>query len=239
MLYRIVICDDDPNFREILQRRVSARLKDRGIDFSIVLYSSGEELLKELEEAEQLPHLVFLDILMGEINGIDTARKIREKDSQTSIVFITSSDQYVFLGYEVQALQYLLKPIQEEQLTEILEFDLKRRFEKQYLTFQIKLTTYHIAHDEILYLESDRKATKLFVKNRGEVYRIPMRISELENTLIKAAFCRCHRGFIVNLSHVTEINSKFLMLDHSIEIPIGRLYAASTKHSFLQYIQAV
>lgn len=239
MLYRIVICDDDSDFRETLQRRVSARLKDRGIDFSIVLFSSGEELLREFEQMEQLPHLVFLDIMMGEINGIDTARQIREKDGQISIVFITSSDQYVFLGYEVQALQYLMKPIQDDQLSEILEFDLRRRFEKKYLTFRIKLTTYHIAHDEILYLESERKATKLFVKNRSEVYRIPMRISELENALLKATFCRCHRGFIVNLSQVTELNAKFLLLDHSIEIPIGKLYAASTRHSFLQYIQAI
>lgn len=236
MLYRIAICDDDIEFRQVLHHRITAILKEKGIDFSIIQCSTGEELLRELEQGMQPMNMIFLDILMGELNGIDTARNIRQKDSQASIVFITSTDQYVFSGYEVQALQYLMKPIQEQQLSQILQFDLRRRFNKQYFTFRIKLTTYHIAHEEILFLESDLKATKL--SSKSGTYRLPMRISELETYLPKATFCRCHRGFIVNLGYITDINSKMLTLDQTTQIPIGKIYAEATKHAFLSYIGA-
>lgn len=105
---------------------MSEILKISGIAFEIASFPSGEALLSHINEKSADFDMIFLDIFMKEINGIDTARAIRLTNDSTAIIFTTVSSQHVFSGYEVQALQYLLKPVNQQALAAALTVDLKK-----------------------------------------------------------------------------------------------------------------
>lgn len=231
MLYKIAICDDEEDFVAVLQKEVSEILKNRGVAFDIASFPSGEALLSQKYADFDL---IFLDIFMKEINGIDTAKAIRLTNDSAAIIFTTASGQYVYTGYEVQALQYLLKPINRQALADALMVDLKRRFENRYFVIKSGGMTHKVPFDDIEYLESALKSVKL-VANQG-VYEISAGISDIESSLPKLSFYRCHRGFIVNFKQVSKMNAQSLTTVRGTVIPVGKTYAKAVNRAFLNYI---
>ena len=147
-------------------------------------------------------------------------------NDSTAIIFTTASGQYVFAGYEVQALQYLLKPINWQALEATLRVDLKRRFGNRYFVCKSGGMTQKVPYDDIEYLESSLKSVKLVVKQG--IYEIYAKISDIEESLPKLSFCRCHRGFIINFKQVVKMNAQFLTTVGGTVIPIGKTYVGAT-----------
>lgn len=234
IVYRIAICDDEEDFVRLLADQVSEILKARGVDFDIAAFSSGEELLGHISEKPAAFDLFLLDIFMKEINGVDTARAIRHADESAAIIFTTASERYVFSGYEVQALQYLLKPIDRQALAAALAVDLKRRHENRYFVFKSGGMTQKVPYNDIEYLESSLKSVRLVTKQG--VYEIHDQISNFENSLPKLSFCRCHRGFIINFKQISKMTAQSITTVRGTVIPIGKTYARATSRAFLNYI---
>lgn len=234
MLYKIAICDDEADFVAALRGQVSEILKNSGVAFDIAAFPSGEALLSHINQKSAGFDLIFLDIFMKEINGIDTAKAIRLTNDSASIIFTTASGQYVYTGYEVQALQYLLKPIDRQALAAALLVDLKRRFENRYFVFKSGGMTHKVPFDDIEYLESTLKSVKLVAKQG--VYEIHAGISDMESGLPRQSFCRCHRGFIVNFKQVSGMNGQSLTTVQGTVIPVGKTYAKAVSRAFLNYI---
>lgn len=234
MVYRIAICDDEEDFVQLIEKQVSEIMKDRGVNYDIATFPSGEALLNHICENSTEFDLFLLDIFMKEINGVETAKAIRLTNDSASIIFTTVSGQHVFSGYEVQALQYLLKPINWQALSTALTIDLKRRFENRYFVFKSGGMTQKVPYDDIEYLESMLKSVKLV--SRQGVYEIYNKISNIEAILPKLSFCRCHRGFVVNFRQVSKINAQFITTIRGTVIPIGKTYSRATSRAFLNYI---
>ncbi|MHB1042487.1 MAG: LytR/AlgR family response regulator transcription factor [Eubacteriales bacterium] len=234
IVYRIAVCDDDESFVRLLTEQVSEILNARGVDYDIAAFPSGEALLNHINEKPAAFDLFLLDIFMKEINGVDTAKAIRCVNDSAAIIFTTSSEQYVFSGYEVQALQYLLKPIDRQALSAALTVDLKRRYENRYFVFKAGGGTQKVPYDEIEYLESTLKSIKLVAKQR--TYEIYDQISNIEGILPKLSFCRCHRGFIINFRQVAKMTAQSITTVCGTLIPIGKTYSGSTNRAFLNYI---
>lgn len=234
ILYRIAICDDDEDFVRLLEAQVSEILADRGVDFDITAFPSGEALLNHIYDKSAVFDLFLLDIYMKEINGVDAARAIRLLSDSAAIIFTTSSGQHVFSGYEVQALQYLLKPVSRDALSAALTVDLKRRYENRYFVFKAGGGTQKVPYDEIEYLESNLKSVKLVAKQGA--YEIYDQISNLEQALPKLSFSRCHRGFIINFRQVAKITAQSITTVQGTFIPIGKTYSGPTNRAFLNYI---
>ncbi|MHB8125276.1 MAG: LytR/AlgR family response regulator transcription factor [Desulfitobacteriaceae bacterium] len=234
IVYRIALCDDDEDFVRRLSEQVSEILKARGVDFAIAAFPSGEALLKHINEKPVAFDLFLLDIYMKEVSGMETAKAIRRTNDSAAIIFTTASEQYVFSGYAVQALQYLLKPIDRQDLSAALTVDLKRRFENRYFVFKSGGVTQKVPYEEIEYLESTLKSVKLVAKQGA--YEISDQISSIEGTLPKLSFCRCHRGFIINFRQVSKMTAQSITTVCGTLIPIGKTYAGSTNRAFLNYI---
>ncbi|ACV63156.1 two component transcriptional regulator, LytTR family [Desulfofarcimen acetoxidans DSM 771] len=234
MLYKIAICDDEENFVVALRHQVSGILHNTGVAFDIEVFFSGEALLNCINEEPAGFDLIFLDIFMKEINGIDTARAIRLTNNYVAIIFTTVSGQYVYTGYEVQALQYLLKPINTQALATALLVDLKRRFENRYFVFKSRGMTHKVPYDDIEFFESTLKSVNLVAKQG--IYEINSGISGMESSLPKLNFCRCHRGFIINFKQVSMMNAQFFTTLSGTLIPIGKTYAKAVNRAFLNYI---
>lgn len=233
MGYRIAICDDEVSSIAELRGRIADILAESGLLHEMETFTSGESFYEAFRKDPKAFDIIFLDILMGEINGMDTAKAVRGLNETVSIVFTTSSDKYVFAGYDVQALQYIIKPVQKEGLEKVLSRDLKR-FRSRNFNFRNRGNTYSIPFADILYFESALKNVKLVT--RQGTYELTAKITDLEGALPGSEFFRCHRGFIVNLKHVSKMNTKYFILPDEEEIPIGKTYHPEAVKVFLDYI---
>lgn len=166
-------------------------------------FSSGEEIIA----CEKRFDIIFLDIKMTGIGGIETARRLREKDDGAVLIFVTGAKEYVFDALDLYAFQYLLKPINERKFSEVLERAAKeaaKNAEKRELFIKSKKLT--IDQADILYIESSGKKAAIHVSGSNKIIEIYASMDELEKEL-DDSFYRCHRSYIVNMSHIEEYGS--------------------------------
>lgn len=116
-MINIAICDDDIDEIKIISTFVSKNIKELNISFKITVFNEGQDLIEHISSAKENFDIIFLDIYMKASQGIDIARKIREFDEECKIIFITSSREHAIDSYEVRAVYYILKPIDEEKLS--------------------------------------------------------------------------------------------------------------------------
>ncbi|MCE0792318.1 response regulator, partial [Clostridioides difficile] len=155
-MIKIAVCEDEKETQLLIEDYLENILEDINIEYEIQKYLSGEDLLESnLKDID----ILLLDIKMEKLNGMDTARKIREVDNEMEIIFITSLIDYVQEGYEVRAYRYLLKPIELEDLkkhvlTCIKDIEINK---KSHITIKNKSNTYKIYLNEIKYIEVQKK----------------------------------------------------------------------------------
>ena len=109
---RIAICDDEKNIRELIANKVAKQYPDA----EIIFFQSGEELLLVDESID----ILFLDIQMSGIDGMETARELRKKDKSVILVFVTAVEEYVFQAFDVGAFNYIVKPIDDGKFSDVL-----------------------------------------------------------------------------------------------------------------------
>lgn len=226
---QIAIVDDE---RIICEQIKDFIQRDHG-DCQIDTYLSGRALLEVKKQFD----LVFLDIQMEGMNGMDTARAIRELQPDTVLIFVTGSKEYVFEAFDVSAFHYLLKPLEETKFMEVLKRAIgesrKCRAEKQKRLF-IRTKNLTIDQKDILYIESRGK--KVDIHTRKETFSIYGAMSELE-TQLGESFYRCHRGYLVNMAYITEYGADSITLTGG-----ARVYLTKKKHgefvkAYMWYLQ--
>lgn len=232
-MINIAVCEDEKETQLLIVDYIENILKNISIEYEIQKYLSGEELLESnLKDID----ILFLDIKMEKLNGMDTARKIREVDNEMEIIFITSLIDYVQEGYEVRAYRYLLKPIELEELkkhvlTCIKDIEINR---DSYITIKNKSNTYKIYLNEIKYIEVQKKDMLIHTINKN--FDIRYSLSKIEKELNLYKFIRCHKSFIVNLSYVENIKHNIAILESGEEVPISRYRYKEVKEKFLKFL---
>lgn len=217
-MFKIVICEDDFIFRKNLKENIEVILKDITNQFEIIMFNNGEELIENYPEDVDI---FFLDIEMNELTGMDVARKIREVNESSEIIFTTGLLNYVQDGYEVRAYRYLLKPIKFENLKNHLNSCIKDIIKKNEnnMVIQSKGEIYKLKIDEITFVEVINKDIIIHTINKSYNTKTNMRIIEKE--LVKYNFYRCHKSFLVNMKYIDYVK-KNVILVNNIEIPISR-----------------
>ena len=165
---------------------------------------------------------------------MEMAQAFRGRDEQTSILFISSSREYLKEGYSVRPLQYLYKPIDPKELEEVLRTDLRLHRRLERLTISVGGKTAVLPLAELLYMESQNHNSVAYFPDRQEGFRITL--SEIERLLPADLFCRCHHSFLVNMSHIRQINRRALELDQGSQIPVGRNYYETAQAKFIQFL---
>lgn len=214
----ICICDDEKELRKSLSKIIKTELQLQGIPCRIREFDSGSALLEGLEEEDG--DILFLDIKMKGLNGIDTATQLRKISPHIVIIFITAYPDFVFQGYEVRAFRYILKPYREDKIREILGLAVEesRRMEEQFYYIKQKGQLLRLPLKEILYFKSDRKkVTAVAVKGQEVFYA---RLSDIEAEL-PTGFIRIHNRYLVNLSHVSRIGNTFCLCGEE-QLPVSR-----------------
>ena len=230
-MIEIAVCDDEAVIRGQLHQSVKKNIPDSNIE----VYATGEELLA----ANKSFDLVFLDIQMEGVSGMEAARALRLKKESTIIIFVTGSKEYVFEAFDVSAFHYLLKPLGEEKLGEILKRALeevkKRKIQdKKQLLVQTRNCKYNLDQSTIFYLESRGK--KVEIHTPGETIDVYASISKLEEQL-GSGFYRCHRGYLVNLAHIAEYRTDRIRLSNGDEVYLAKEKYPSFVKTYMRYLQ--
>ena len=232
-MIQIAVCDDEKAIRE----RIAGLVEKQGADCRTELFATGDELLAVKRHYD----MIFLDIQMKGRNGIETARAIRKYDEQAVIVFVTAVREYVFEAFDVGAFHYLLKPIGEEKFAEVFAAA-KREIEKRPrgreetppLFLKGRKRGIMLKQKDILYIESrSNKVVIHTVRDEIEAWRS---MQKMEGEL-GSSFYRCHRGYLVNMEHITEYSGDMIEMDNG-----ERIYLAKEKYqefvkAYMRYLR--
>ncbi|MGL5752235.1 MAG: LytR/AlgR family response regulator transcription factor [Paraclostridium sp.] len=209
MILSIVICDDEAIHREILKSYLN-RILDKNT-YKLVEFSNGKELLDNYPERVDL---LFLDVQMPYINGLDTARNLRVFDTSVTIIFTTAIIDFMQQGYEVRAFRYLLKPIQYNDFNKHVSESMKEISEsyESYLTIkEINLgEIVRITLNSILYIETDSRY--VLIHTDSYVYKSRVSINIIEKELDKNIFYRCHRSYLININKIKSIKQNTVLI---------------------------
>ena len=233
-MLQIAICDDEQFYREKIQALLEGYLKKRGLPFELHLFLSGEAFLEQCENNVKFD-IVFLDISMEEIDGIQTAKRIRSFHSNTYIVFVTAFMDYALEGYKVNAVRYLMKDTldlaMEECMTAILQ-----KMQVAHVTFPFLEGEKKLYTDNILYVESrGHKAIFHYMEEEAVTYQIYDKLDNVERKLEGCHFVRIHKSYLVNMKHIRKVSNYAAYLDTGEELPIPRLRFQTVKETFVDY----
>lgn len=233
---RIAIVEDDRGDAELLRSCLKDWSSERGIVLvpPPTLFFSGEALLEKF--APDQYDLIFLDVLMEGVNGMETARRIRAQDSRCRLIFITSSPDFAVESYEVSAAYYLLKPYSYEKLRDALDRSQAQRLEQgQYIDLHGREGKQRLYLHQIAYTEYAGRRICVH-GGSGSVSYVPMSQGEFSARLLDYPyFCDCMRGILVNLEYVDKLLPDRFLLKDGQEIPISRLKYHEVREKFLQF----
>ena len=228
---QLAICEDDSAMLSRLKQAIEAWSEKQKSEIVIFSYQSAEAFLFAWPETSF--DLVFLDIQMNQMSGIELAKHIRKTDKNMLIVFITSFMQYAIDGYDVNALHYLVKPLSVSKLLPILDKALTiiRSRQDIYMTVPEGKGIIKIMFGEILYFSVQAHIASIYTSDA--VFKKRNTMGELKE-ILPTYFVRCHRSYIVNLFKVECVYGEHLLLTNGEKLPISRKNSKEVKDAFIR-----
>lgn len=229
----IAICEDEKIQVELLEKYVNNWAEKRNIKVFIDAFSSAESFDFSWSMDKRYD-VLLLDIQMEGINGVELAKKIRKDDDVIDIIFITAIFDYIQVGYDVGAINYLIKPIDEKKLHQCLDRIVKKiPKEEKTILVDSDEGIIRIVQDDIRYIESFEHNVE--INTIDGKYTIRKNISAIESELDENSFVRCHRSYIVGLEHIKRIRKEDIELDNGEVIPVSRRQYSKTNMAFIKY----
>lgn len=231
-MLRIAVCEDEKLQRKTLKDYISKIFNEISKEYELIEFESGEELLSNYPRDLDI---LLLDIQMGDINGMDTARKLREFDNNVEIIFITGVWEYVQEGYEVKAYRYLIKPVDFENFKKQFNSCINNieKSSKADIIVIYKGETNKINVSSIVYIETEGRNTIIHTKNGS--YKSNSGINKLEKELENKSFIRCHNSFLINLDYINKICQSSVKLG-DYEITVSRHKMKELKLRFTSFL---
>lgn len=237
-MLRVAICDNEKIFAEKLKCLIALYLESKAVPYQIDLFLSGEEFVSlDLDMAKY--EIVFLDINMEQMNGIETAMRLRKVSKKTFLVFVTAFIDYTLEGYKVDAVRYVLKNVTdfEEAIYESLDAVWKRLEHSLYIKkFPFRDGVRRISFGDIVYIESHLHELSFHVLEQElNTYSLRDTMSRLELKLPTEDFVRIHQSFLVNLRFVRMIKPRRVILTDGTELTIAKSRYKNVKERFIYY----
>ncbi len=224
-MYQIALCDDEAAEMEKIKSLLRLyQERHLGCVFQIECFENVNELLIRMEEGEYLPDILLMDIYMPGMLGIQAAQEIRKMGNGCRIIFLTSSKEYALEAYRVDAVQYLIKPILEQELFPVFDKTLKAmdKEERQHLLLRIEGSIRRVALHDILYCEAQKKSQCIYLTEKRHLH-LRMTMSWLQEMLAgHEEFVRAGVAYIINLEHVESLNTQIVQMDNGDEIYLPR-----------------
>lgn len=240
----IAVIEDEKSHADILVKYIMLWLGQQECKGRVQAFSDAESFLFEWEE-NRTWDVLFIDIQMPGISGLELAKKIRKKDDMTAIIFATGLTDHMQEGYEVSALHYLIKPVDEEKIGQCMERVVRQRQGNK--NGQIMLIEaeemgeelgdgrimLRILPEKIVYIEAFSHYTAIHTEDK--TYRVREGIGEWEKRLDGANFILSHRSYLVNLLYIKQIGRTELCLDTGETLPLSRRKQKSVYDVFIKF----
>ncbi|MDE6639694.1 MAG: LytTR family DNA-binding domain-containing protein [Acetatifactor sp.] len=230
---KIAICDDEIHFIDATCLLLEQWAKERGIKLTIYRFTNGDDLIAANQNERM--DLILLDVIMPLLNGMDTARELRNTNQTVPIIFLTSSREFAVDSYEVKALNYLIKPVNPEKLFLTLDDFLRTcNLSKNFLTVKTVDGFCRIMLADVDYLEAQNKQVLIHLTT-GRTIAIRELFSKCAEIFTpENGFCCCHRSYIVNLSNVEKFSKTEVTTITNAVIPISRSSYAAFKETYFK-----
>ncbi len=226
-MIRIAVCED--NKRDLTHlHQILGQIE---IPCDITEYETAESMLNDLEMCGKSFDLFLLDIYLPGLSGVEAAQRIRAKSKSALLVFLSTSEDFYREAFDLYAFQYLIKPVQKDSLSEVLQkaADIINRPEETLrISFNGQDTI--LRQSDITYVSSSNHIL-LFHMQDGTEHTSYGKLDELQPQLAANFFVRCHKSFIVNIRYVTKLTKNGFYIEDTL-IPISRNYAAGAKEGY-------
>jgi len=231
-MLKIAVCDDEKEFCDLLKEMLCKVMKSLGGQFSLKCYTDTDEFRKTMPDFD----IIFMDIRMAGINGMELAKMLRADGYDKALIFITAFQEYVFDAFELEATDYLCKPVREQKLRRAVERAIEkvRGAEEKSLFIQTLHWCKSVKLKTILYCEVMNR--KIYLHTTNEVIDYYGKIEELEGQL-DHRFFRCHRSYLVNFDYVMTYAEGQVVLESRECIPVSRLRQKEFMGAMLQYLK--
>lgn len=229
MAITIGICDDNPMQLSLLLKYLEHSSLAEGM--KIIQSVNPVDFIGKLKE--EPAQLVFLDIDMGEMSGIELGRNIKRLNENTIIIYVTAHEKYALEAFEVRAFHYLLKPLTEEKFIRVLEDALnylKQRNELKeqgFFTYQTKGEMIRMNYHDIFYFEKVGRKIKIRIAQQDQFFY--GNFTQLLRELPEEVFLQCHQGYIANIEKVRSYREKTLFLEKDFKLPVSRSFSEKVK----------
>lgn len=229
----VAICDDDQFYISKIHESIKP-YKITYIDLSIVEFEKGEDVIAYCKSGNTID-IIFLDIQMTGINGIETAHGLKSIQEDIIVIFISSYTRFITDAFRLRAFQYLLKPVRNEQVQKEFELAVEQyNIAHQKYVFKWKYTTYSLEIKDIYFIES--QCHNLIISTKKEKL---LKIGSLKEEQLRLSvynFIRCHNGFIVNMKYIYRMEKYVIILINNEKIPISKRMKKKVYESFTNYV---
>lgn len=232
----IAICDDNPKIIGQIETLLISFFEHDLNQFNYEAFLSGESLVDHLTKEESSFQIYLLDVEMKSLDGFEVARFIREKDQQAIIIFITSHVEWMPEAFEVNAFHYLIKPIDELKVKQVLTKAMEQlSLRKMILQFTIQKKVYTVYLGEVEYFESMKRKMIIHLKN-GEEYEYYGTMKEVIDKVSTQLFTQIHHSFVINMDYVQMKSGETIVLQSGREIAITKKFHQSFQSAYRKYV---
>lgn len=236
-MYLIALCDDEKKELDNIEIFLEAYKKSKeSLQYKVQQFESAEELLYQVREKKFKPDILILDIYMSGKNGIEAAADLRKIGCNIPIVFLTTSTEYALRAYEVDAIQYILKPMDKERFFHAMDvaFNQVQKIKDSQIVVKVAGGIRRISLDDIIYCESQKNYQLMHLLN--EECKVRITNKELWGLLeVFPQFGRCGSPYILNMEHIVSIERDEILMSNGNTIYIPQKKAAEFRKRYFSY----
>lgn len=232
-MLKIAICDDHNIICSQIEQVILDYAKRTSKKIEIDVFYTGEKLVEAMHDGEDYD-LIFLDIELEMISGVQAARIIRDeiKNERTQIIFISGKESYALELFEVRPLNFLIKPLSSEKIENTINKAIElMKNNKQYFEFSFGKYTYKVLYSDIIYFES--KGKKITIVTTSGKYEFYAKLQNIEKDLQEFDFLNIHKSYLINYIHVIEYNYEYVVMSNGIKLAISQQNRKDIRNSLL------
>ena len=237
-MFRIAICDDESHFRKRIREILIDYLNKKGILYEIDEFESGKDFINLGIEIVKYK-IVFMDINMDELDGMETAQKIQDVSNDIFIVFVTAFVNYAIEGYRVDAVRYILKNNVNfsELVFECMDaITMKMNYVVKKKTFNFNEGTKNVSLERLLYIESRLHKLEFYImEDQLNKYSLYGTLNDMEAELADNNFVRIHQSYLVNMKHIAKVSRYEVLLSNGIKLEIPKVRYKFVEETFVSY----
>lgn len=227
---RVAVCDDDKNIIDELKETIYSYANSHRLEVVIEDFNCGEALLS----SKYLYDMIFLDYEMGELNGLDTAKILRERNLTCSIIFLTNFPHFVYESFTVNAFRFMEKPVDAEKIYEAFDGYFKMYGNDYRILLNYKHEKLTIETKDIVFLEADNKHCIIHMRDKSST-KCGATMAKVSELLPRNHFYKVNRAFIVNFNFIEKYNSEMIFFKNGEGVRISKGYLAAFKNAYRNY----